>query len=55
MRKLNKNNLKEALKNSKTVFGQFLKFTDPTVEEIMGFAGFDFVIIDVEHGHISLI
>jgi 4-hydroxy-2-oxoheptanedioate aldolase len=51
---LKKNNLKEILKEGKTVFGPFLKFTDPAVVEIMGFAGFDFVIIDAEHGPISL-
>ena len=43
---MKKNRLKDALKNGKTVFGSFLKLTDPAVVEIMGFAGFDFVIID---------
>ena len=47
------NNLKKAIKEGKTVFGPFLKFTDPAAVEIMGFAGFDFVIIDEEHGPIS--
>ena len=51
---MKKNYLKEALNNGKTVFGPFLKLTDPAVVEIMGFAGFDFVIIDQEHGPISL-
>jgi 4-hydroxy-2-oxoheptanedioate aldolase len=51
---LKKNHLKEALQDGKVVFGPFLKFTDPTVVEIMGFAGFDFVIIDTEHGPISV-
>lgn len=51
---MKKNYLKEALMNGKTVFGPFLKFTDPAVVEIMGFAGFDFVIIDQEHGPISI-
>jgi len=46
--------LKEALQDGKVVFGPFLKFTDPAVVEIMGFAGFDFVIIDTEHGPISM-
>ncbi|MBA7479551.1 5-keto-4-deoxy-D-glucarate aldolase [subsurface metagenome] len=50
---MKKNNLKKALKNGKVVFGPFLKFTDPAVVEIMRFAGFDFVIIDEEHGPIS--
>jgi 4-hydroxy-2-oxoheptanedioate aldolase len=51
---LKKNNLKKALQDGKVVFGPFLKFTDPAVVEIMGFAGFDFVIIDAEHGPISM-
>jgi len=50
---LKKNNLKETLKEGKNVFGPFMKFTDPAAVEIMGFAGFDFVIIDAEHGPIS--
>ncbi|RLC38980.1 MAG: aldolase [Candidatus Nealsonbacteria bacterium] len=48
------NHLKRALYTGKAVFGPFLKFTDPAVVEIMGFAGFDFVIIDEEHGPISI-
>jgi 4-hydroxy-2-oxoheptanedioate aldolase len=51
---LKKNNLKEVLKEGKNVFGPFMKFTDPAAVEIMGFAGFDFVIIDAEHGPISI-
>jgi len=48
------NNLKKALEEGKTVFGPFLKFTDPAAVEVMGFSGFDFVIIDEEHGPISM-
>jgi len=51
---MKKNYLKDALKNGKTVLGPFLKLTDPAVVEVMGFAGFDFVIIDQEHGPISI-
>jgi len=51
---LKKNNLREVLKVGKNVFGPFMKFTDPAAVEIMGFAGFDFVIIDAEHGPISM-
>ena len=32
----------------------YLKRTFPTAVEIMGFAGFDFVIINTEHGPISI-
>ena len=48
------NYLKKTLNEGKIVFGPFMKFTDPAVVEIMGFAGFDFVIIDAEHGPISI-
>ena len=51
---MKKNNLKKALHDSKIVSGPFLKITDPAVVEIIGFAGFDFVIIDAEHGPISM-
>ena len=51
---MKKNNLKKTLQDNKVVFGPFLKITDPAVVEIMGFAGFDFVIIDEEHGPISV-
>ena len=51
---MEKNYLKKTLQEGKVVFGPFLKFNDPAVVEIMGFAGFDFVIIDAEHGPISM-
>jgi 4-hydroxy-2-oxoheptanedioate aldolase len=51
---MKKNLLKDSLISGKTVFGPFLKFTDPAVVEVMGHAGFDFVIIDQEHGPISI-
>ena len=51
---MKKNYLKKALRDGKVVLGPFLKFIDPAVAEIMGFAGFDFVIIDAEHGPISI-
>ncbi|MFZ2330685.1 MAG: aldolase/citrate lyase family protein, partial [Atribacterota bacterium] len=51
---MKKNYLKEALIKGEKTFGPFLKLIDPAVVEIMGFAGFDFVIIDQEHGPISV-
>jgi len=36
--------------NGRAVFGPFSKISDPAVIEVMGYAGFDFVIIDLEHG-----
>ena len=51
---MKKNYLKKELQDGKIVFGPFMKFTDPAAVEAMGFAGFNFVIIDEEHGPISL-
>ena len=33
-----------------TVFGPFSKSTDPAIIESAGYAGFDFIILDLEHG-----
>jgi len=43
-------NLKTHLQNGRKVAGPFVKFTNPGLVEIFGKAGFDFVIIDTEHG-----
>ena len=43
------NNFKNKIKNE-PVFGPFSKTIDTAFIECMGFAGFDFVIIDMEHG-----
>lgn len=47
------NVLKYKLEKGEIVFGPFMKFTDPAAVEIAGLAGFDFVIIDMEHGPIT--
>lgn len=44
-----KNKLKKT-----AVIGPFSKTSDPAFIECMGFAGFDFVIIDMEHGPITV-
>lgn len=36
------------------VFGPFSKTSDPAVVETLGFAGFDFIILDMEHGPNSI-
>jgi len=46
--------LREKLEKGQPVIGSFLKITDPAVVEIMGRAGFDFAIIDMEHGPITV-
>ena len=44
-----KNRLKEALADGKTCYGSFVTSPCPEVVEVLGIAGFDFVIIDTEH------
>ena len=51
---MKENKLKKALQAGKVTVGPFSKITDPAVVEIMAFAGFDFIIIDMEHGPISI-
>lgn len=46
--------LKEALRQGKTVIGPFMKLPEPALVEIFGRAGFDYVIIDTEHGPMSI-
>ena len=45
-----RNVVKEKLKRGETVAGLFCNIPSPMVVEILGYAGFDFVIIDAEHG-----
>lgn len=47
---MQKNKLRETLKAGKVAIGPFIKLLDPSIVEIAGLAGFDFVIIDMEHG-----
>lgn len=44
---------REKLLGGETVLGQFMKTTDPMFAEAAGYAGFDFVILDSEHGPAS--
>ena len=41
---------KKKLKDGDAVFGPFMKTSDAAFVEIAGHAGFDFVILDMEHG-----
>ncbi len=43
----------KGVKNKDTIYGPFLKLTDPAIVEICAHAGFDFCIIDMEHGPIG--
>ena len=51
---MTKNNLKSRLLNGETVYGPFCKLQDPSVVEIAALADFDFVILDMEHGPLSV-
>lgn len=46
-------NLKKRLKNGEVVFGTFVKFASPQIVEMLGYAGLDFAILDMEHSIIS--
>ena len=41
---------KKALKQGTPQLGMFVQSTDPVVIELAGIAGFDFVVVDLEHG-----
>lgn len=45
---------REMLLNGKCVYGPFMKTSDPMFVEAVGLAGFDFVILDTEHGPVSI-
>jgi len=51
---MKKNILKEKIYDNNLVIGPFLKISDPAIVEIAALSGFDFVIIDREHGPISI-
>jgi len=42
--------MKRKLEEGRIVYGPFVKITDPACIEIAAYSGFDFVIIDLEHG-----
>lgn len=46
--------LKRKLREGRVVFGPFMKLASPAVMEIFGLAGFDYAIIDTEHGPMSI-
>ena len=46
----NLKNLKSRLHNNETLYGIFLLTFSPTLAEIAGLSGYDFVVVDMEHG-----
>lgn len=49
-----RNRLRELLETRSLVLGPFISLSDPTVIDLVGFAGYDFVLLDAEHGNLSL-
>lgn len=43
--------LKSRLRNGETLYGLFLDTFSPAIAEISGHAGYDFVVVDMEHGY----
>ncbi len=48
------NTLKQKLKEGKAVFGAMITFPSPAAVEILGYTGFDWVLIDNEHGSVTV-
>jgi 4-hydroxy-2-oxoheptanedioate aldolase len=47
-------NFRKRLLTGDCVLGTFLRINSPELVEIMGFAGFDFVVVDFEHGAMGI-
>lgn len=50
---LDKNTMKRKLEADEDTFGPFVGFPSPAITEMMGWMGYDFVVIDCEHGTID--
>lgn len=50
---IRENPVKKGLKEGRSYIGTFVKMTDPSSVEIISMIGFDFLIIDNEHTHMS--
>jgi 2-dehydro-3-deoxyglucarate aldolase len=54
MNKINQiKKIRKKLKNNSPSIGSWMQINDPSVAEIMGDAGFDWIAVDMEHGSIS--
>jgi 4-hydroxy-2-oxoheptanedioate aldolase len=51
---LTKNPVKQKIRNGQTVFGIYIGVPSPTLVELAGYAGFDFVRIDISHNGYDL-
>lgn len=48
-----RSDFKQKLSKGEVVFGTFFKLNSPSLVEMLGYAGFDFIIIDNEHSNFS--
>ena len=53
-RPMNRNRMKEKIASGQPALGCSVMFPSPQIAEILGYAGFDWVLIDCEHGSIGL-
>jgi 4-hydroxy-2-oxoheptanedioate aldolase len=44
------NRMKQKLRDGQPVFGGLLRTPEPTLVEVLGYAGYDYVVLDAEHG-----
>jgi 4-hydroxy-2-oxoheptanedioate aldolase len=44
------NRMKQRLRAGEPVFGGLLRTPEPTLVEVLGYAGYDYVVLDAEHG-----
>jgi len=47
------NQIKQKLQAGQPVYGAMVQFPDPDLVELLGYAGFDWILIDAEHGSIN--
>src|SRR5262245_22710399 len=48
------NTLKQKLRDGKPAFGVMLTFPSPPIVEMLGYMGFDWVLLDNEHGSVTV-
>jgi len=51
---MKENTLKQKLNSGKAVFGVMITFPSPQIVEMLGYLGFDWTLIDNEHGSITV-
>jgi 4-hydroxy-2-oxoheptanedioate aldolase len=44
------NRMRQKLRAGQSVFGGLLRTPEPTLVEVLGYAGYDYVVLDAEHG-----